>query len=295
MSAFLQQIVNGLVLGGVYAVFALGFSLVMANLRVFYVAHAAVFTWGAIFAWQLIEWGWAAYPALAAAVVLTGLLNVVGYYVLIRPLENRKNKELAAFMSSVGGLIVLTDLGAMHLQQTSVRLPFGLVPAHTWEFKGVQLSSIYLIMLVAATVIFLFLQWLMERTAMGRAIRAVAFDRSLAGMLGIRVDRVTAFVFVLSGALAAVAAILVAIAFNVVNSTMGSSYMTLAIAVLVIGGFGSVKGAFLGRLFVGLVSTLSIGYISSGFSDVIVYGTLIIFLLVRPTGIVRVADILGRA
>jgi len=71
--------------------------------------------------------------------------------------------------------------------------------------------------------------------------------------------------------------------------------MTLAIAVLVIGGFGSVKGAFLGRLFVGLVSTLSIGYISSGFSDVIVYGTLIIFLLVRPTGIVRVADILGRA
>jgi branched-chain amino acid transport system permease protein len=99
----------------------------------------------------------------------------------------------------------------------------------------------------------------------------------------------------LSGALAAVAAILVAIAFNVVNSTMGSSYMTLAIAVLVIGGFGSVKGAFLGGLFVGLVSTLSIGYISSGFSDVIVYGTLIIFLLVRPTGIVRVADILGRA
>lgn len=296
MNFLLQQSVNGLALGSVFALFALGFSLVLANLRVFHVAHAAVFTWGAIAAWQLItEWRWPTPLGFSVAILLAGALNTVAYFVVIRHLQRRKHVELAAFISSLGGLIVLTELAVLLLQHRTVRLPAGVVPVRTWDIGGVRIASIHLVMVGTALILFLLLRWMMESTEIGREVKAAAFDREIAEMLGVNTDRISAFVFFLSGCLAAVGAILVALAFNVVNADLGASYMVIAFAVLVIGGFGSVRGALVGGLLVGLASSYTTAYISSSYREAIIFLLLLGFLIFRPTGLFKVADTSGRA
>jgi branched-chain amino acid transport system permease protein len=116
VSFLAQQTVNGIALGSIFALYALGFSLVLANLKVFHLAHAAVFTWGAVAAWQLVSvWKWPSAAGFAVAILLSGLINVVGYYLLIRHLQGRRNLELTAFISSLGGLIVLSELALLQL------------------------------------------------------------------------------------------------------------------------------------------------------------------------------------
>lgn len=296
MSFFLQQSVNGVVLGSVFALYALGFSLVLANLKVFHVAHAAVFTWGAIFAWQLTDR--LEFPlllALPAAAVLSGVLNTISYFILIRHLERRRHKELAAFISSLGGLIVLAELAAMRLDRSDVRLPFDLFPVQTWRVGTVQLSSIQLLIVGVAITTFFVLRWLIDRTEIGREVTAVAFDRELANVLGVNADRVSMFVFFISGAIAGIGAVLVAIAFNVINSELGGAYMVLAIAVMVIGGFGRISGTFAGGLLVGLAAAYTTGYLTSSYREVVVYLLLLVFLVVRPSGLFPAPDLAGRA
>src|SRR5829696_1581061 len=130
--------------------------------------------------------------------------------------------------------------------------------------------------------VFLLLWWLLERTHVGRSIHAVAHDDEMASMLGVSVTAVNMFVFALSGALAGVGAVLVSLAFNTITGDLGESYMLLAVTVVVIGGFGSVRGAFVGALLVGLMSTYTTGYFSSLYRDVVVFGALLLFLIVRP-------------
>lgn len=291
MAFFGQQTINGVVLGSVFALYALGFSLVLANLKVFHLAHAAVFAWGAIFSWQLVvKMGWPLIAAVPVAAVLAGLLNVACYALFIRHLESRRNKELAAFISSLGGSIVLIELAGIRLHHESVRLPVDVFPIHVWRGSGVQLSSIQLLIVVVAAAMFGALAWLVERTQFGREMRTVAYDRELAALLGTRVDRVSALVFFLSGALAAISATLIAVAFNVINADMGNVYLVLALTAMVVGGFGSVSGVVIGGVAVGLASSYTTAYITSSFRDVIVFGILLAFLIVRPTGLRRVAD-----
>ena len=290
-----QQTINGLTLGSVFALYALGFSLVLANLKVFHLAHAAVFTWGAIFAWQLISrMHWPLLLALPVASVLCGLLNVLTYIVLIRHLERRRNKELAAFISSLGGLIVLTELASFFLEHKTVGLPADAFPVTVWRFAGLSFSSIQLLIVAVTVMMFVILRWLVGHTQLGREMRTVAFDRELAGLLGSNVDRVSAIVFFLSGALAAVGATLIAVAFNVIDANLGDLYLVLAITAMVVGGFGSVAGVLVGGLIVGLASAYTTGYITSSFRDVVVFGLLLAFLVVRPSGLFKVAGLTDR-
>jgi branched-chain amino acid transport system permease protein len=296
MGFFLQQATNGIVLGCVYALFALGFSLVMANLKIFHVAHEGVFTWGAVMAWVFMDK--LSMPLLVAAplmIVAVGLLNVLLYGVLIRHLERRANRELAGFISSLGGLIVLVEGAAIVLDRKTVRLPFNAFPINTWDLGLIQISSIQVLMVGVALVAFAFMEWLVERTEVGREIKTVAYDRELASLLGVNSDLISAIVFFVSGAFGAISALLVAIAFNVVNSNLGSSFLVLAIAVTVIGGFGSVRGALVGGLLVGLASTYTTGYITSSYREVVVFAMMLVFLVARPTGLFKVAEAGHRA
>lgn len=296
MAFLAQQTVNGIALGSIFALYALGFSLVLANLRIFHLAHAAVFTWGAVAAWQLVAvWQWPSALGFAVAVVLSGLINVAAYYLLIRHLQRRKNLELAAFISSLGGFIVLTELALLQLDHDTVRLPFDAVPSGNLDVGGVRIASIQLVIVVTAVVIFLLLRWMMDTTEVGREVKAAAFDRETAEMLGVNTEKISVIVFFLSGCLAAVGAILVALAFNVVNAELGGVYVVTAFAVLVIGGFGSIRGAFAGGLIVGVVSAYTTAYVSSSYREVFVFGLLMAFLVLRPTGLFRSADTAGRA
>jgi branched-chain amino acid transport system permease protein len=288
MSTLPQQLVNGVALGSVFALYALGFSLVLANLKVFNLAHAAVFTWGAIFSWRLVD-GWGLHLALAIPVtaVGAGLLNVVCYFLLVAHLERRKNKELAGFISTLGGFIILSEAALIYLDRSAVRLPSGSFPTATWDLGMIRINSVQLLILAVTAAVFLVYRWLLASTALGRSIRTAAYDEEVARLMGINARGVSAVVFFISGATAGLGAVLVAMAFTVIDGQLGSAYLITAIAVMVIGGFGSMSGVLVGGILVGIVSTSTTAYISSSYRDVVIFGLLLVFLVVRPTGLFR--------
>lgn len=294
MDFFAQQTINGLALGSVFALYALGLSLVFSNLKVFYVAHAGVFTFGAVLAWLFVGFGWPVWLAFPAAIVGTGLINIAAYFLLIHHLRNKENSELAGFISSLGGLIVLTELAGLVLNHQTTRLPFDIVPSVVFQISGLLLSSVQIVMAAAALVLFLALWWVLARTQLGREIKAVAFDRTAAQVLGVRTIWVNVLIFFLTGCLAAVGAILVALSFNVIQSGLGETYLIIALSVLVIGGFGSTKGTYVAGLIVGLISSYTAAYLPSALSQPIIFGLLLLFLAVRPGGLFRVVDTSGK-
>lgn len=296
MAFFWQQTLNGLVLGAVYALFALGFSLVLANLRIFHVAHEGVFAWGAIAAYFATDrLGLPFAVGLLLAVVAGGTLNAVLYVVALRRLVNRPRSDLQGFVASIGALIVLIQLGEIVLSRRTVRLPMDAFPVTTWDVGVVRISSIQLLIVVLTIMSVVFLRWLMERTQLGREITTVAYDRELASLLGINSDRVTLIVFFLSGAFAAVAAVLLAVAFNVISATMGAAFVVLAVAITVVGGFGSVQGTFVAGIIVGLASSYTTAYITSAYREVVIFALMLGFLILRPSGLFKVPQVEARA
>lgn len=295
MEFWAQQTLNGLVLGSVYGLYGLGFGLVLANLKVFHVAHAGVFTWGAVFAWLLTaRAGAPLWMALPLAAILAGLVNVLAYFIVVRHLLKRKNTQLAAFISSLGALMVLDELAAKVLRGMVERIPRETYPVQTLRLGPLQFNTLDLTIVVLTASLMLLLAWLVHRTEWGREARAVAFNRDVAALLGTNVDRVSVGVFFLSGALGGVAAVLVAMAFNVISSNLGDTYLVIAIAAMVVGGFGSVMGVALGGLIIGLASTYAVAYIETSYRDLVVFLFLLMFLVVRPSGLLKTSNDLER-
>lgn len=294
MDTLIQQLVNGIALGSVYALYALGFSLVLANLKAFNLAHAGVFTWGAIFAWRLVETGVSFWIVLPVTAVLAGALNVVCYFTLVAHLERRPNKELAIFVSTLGGMIVLSELALITLNRQTVRMPAEAFPMVTWDFGIFQLNSIQALILAISLALFLLLTWILGRTELGREIRTAAFDQEVARLLGINARWISVIVFFISGAIGGLGAVFIATAFNIVDAHLGDYYLLTAIAVMVIGGFGSMKGVFVGGILVGITSAFTTAYISSSYRDVVIFGLLLLFLAFRPSGLFRGSDVVER-
>lgn len=291
MEFFAAQAINGIVLGVVLALFALGFSLVLADLRVFNVAHFGVFAWGAIVSYLVITDLHAPFwLALVASVVTGAGGSALVYVTMVRHLLRSPGREMSAFISTLGGMIALTECGNLVLGGgNTVGLPYGAVPLYVWKIGGlITISTIEILMIGLAVLSLLALWLLMERSQLGRTIKTVAFDRELAGLLGINADVVTVVVFSLSGAMAGLAAALIGAAFNAISADMGTTYGLLAIAITVLGGFGSLPGAMVASVVVGLVSSLTTAYISSSYQDAIVFGLVLVGLLVRPTGLFTV-------
>lgn len=295
MDFWMQQTANGIVLGSVYALYASGFGLVMASLRIFHVAHAAVFTWGAVMAWELTSrLGWPLLAALPVVMLAAGLLNVAAYFLLVRHLLKRKDAELAAFISSMGGLIILVEVAHHMLEGTVARMPADVFPVNPIELGPVRITTLHATMVIVSLALIALLAWGMALTQAGREVRTVAADRETASLLGINVDRVSAGVFFVSGSLAGLAAALVATAFNVVSADLGSDYLVIALAAMVVGGFGSVVGALAGGLLIGVASTYATGYLDSSYRDLVVFALLLGFLVVRPTGLFHTRSELAR-
>jgi len=290
-----QQTLNGLVLGSVYGLYGLGFGLVLANLKIFHVAHAAVFTWGAVFAWLLTaRLGLPLWLALPVVALLSGLLNVLAYYIVVRHLLRRRHTQLAAFISSLGALMVLNELAAKVLGGMVERIPREAYPVHALHLGPLQFNTLDVTIVVLTALLMLLLGWLLHHTEWGREARAVAFNRDVAALLGTHVDQVSVGVFFLSGALGGVSATLVAMAFNVISSDLGDTYLVIAIAAMVVGGFGSVTGVLLGGLLIGLASTYAVAYIESSYRDLVVFVLLLLFLVVRPSGLLKTSNDLER-
>jgi branched-chain amino acid transport system permease protein len=291
MGFFAQQTFNGLVVGLVFSLFALGFALVLANLRIFNVAHEGVFVWGAIAAYffsGVLHWPFVL--AAVAAAISAALVNCLIYLLAIRHLLGRHDREMAGFVSSLGALIVLTQLADIALNQNSVRLPFNAFPIAVWHVGSLEISSIQLAMALAAIVVFVALWWLLEHSGVGRDIKAVTYDRELASIYGVNVERTTLTVFALSGLLAGIAAVLFSVAYIVISADIGDSYGLTAIAITVVGGFGSPVGTIVAGVGIGLVSSWTTAYVTTSYSEVVVFALMLAVLVVFPNGLVKTSE-----
>ncbi|HLW46673.1 MAG TPA: branched-chain amino acid ABC transporter permease [bacterium] len=287
MAVFLQQLVNGVSLGSVYALFALGFTLVFGVLEIINLAHPAVLAIGALLAYSLLagaKTGLAV--ALAGACAGAGLLGVLIDRVAFRPLRLRGASRLSSLITSIGVALILVNLAQIVWGTEPLSYPPAAVPLRFFTAGTVTVSLLQLLVLALVVALMIGLRALLLRTRLGLAIRAVAENPQTASLLGMPFDRVVAFTFFLSSALGGVAGVLVGMLFQgSVSPFMGTTYGLKGLAAIILGGMGDVTGAVLGGLAMGVGEVMIVQYLNSSYRDAVAFGLLFMVLVLRPTGL----------
>lgn len=282
----MQQLLNGLFIGSIYALFAIGFTLVFGILDRLNLAHPAVFAASAFVGIELVATGglsiWLALPAVF---VVGGLLGLVIERVAFRPLKGRADAHFAGLISSIalGGMLIA--LLQWRYGAGTRRFPAQAFPDTRFTLLGAQVTLLQVAILVISVLLMVGLTLLVARSRLGRAMRAIAENPTAARVLGIDVDRVTATTFAISSALGAVAGALFAMNVNSAQLDMGSSIELKGLAVIIVGGMGSLPGALVGGLALGLAEVFAVQYVGSSWRDLIAFGLLFTILLVRPQGL----------
>ncbi len=281
----MQQLLNGIFSGSIYALFAIGFTLVFGVLDRLNLAHSAVFTAAAFVGIEIVVSGglsiWLAIPIVA---VFGALLGVIIERVAFRPLADRNDAHFAGLISSIalGGMFIAL-LQARYGPDTR-RFPADAFPSTSFEFAGARVTLLQVVILAVAFGLMFGLSYLVASTRLGMAMRAVAESSHAARVLGINVDRVTATTFAISSALGAVAGVMLALNVNSAQLGMGFAIELKGLAVIIVGGMGSLRGAMIGGLLLGLAEVFAVRYIGSSWRDVVAFGLLFVILLARPQG-----------
>jgi len=283
---FWQFIVDGLRLGFVYALIALGYTMVYGIVRLINFAHGDVFMVGAYtayFATTRYQWGFL--PAMALAVVVCAFLAVVIERVAYKPLRNAP--RIAALITAVGMSFFLEYFTALDFVFTPNFINYTPLPLKitTWEVRGITFSNIMLLIIAVTTVCLVLLWYIVYRTKLGKAMRAVAWDKDTARLMGINVDLIITSTFAIGSGLAGIGGMLYVLAYPQLRTFLGVMPGLKAFIAAVFGGIGSIPGALIGSLIIGMVEMLAQGYVSSPMRDAIVFSVLIIVLLYRPTGL----------
>jgi branched-chain amino acid transport system permease protein len=281
-----QQLLNGVVVGAVYALFSLGLTLVFGMHRILNLAHGGVFMWGALVGYFLV--GGAGLPLLPAfflAILCGAALSVLLDLLVFRPLRRRQGDEFGTIIASVGANLIFMDIAEQVTNAQTLRFPFGIFPIQFYHLLGLRVSLQQIVILAAVAVLMAALLAYLFRTNLGTDARAVAVDEETAMLLGVNPGAVYFSTFAIAGALAGAAGVILGIAFNSVSYVMGEPVMLQAFVVIVLGGLGSVVGALVAGVLLGVLQTLTTVYVSSALSDAIVFGLLFLVLLVRPSGL----------
>lgn len=278
-----QLVLNGLIAGSVYALIALGFGLIYGTTRFFHFAHGAIYTCGAYFTYLFAAWlGLPLAVSIALAILCTSFLGVLIELGIYRPLRRHDATSLVLLLASLGIFIVLQNVISLVFGDDTKMLRGGLVQEGL-EILGARITPIQLTIIAVSAALFIVSSLILKYTKIGKAVRAVANDPELAQVSGIESDRVILFTFAVGSGLAAVAAIL--ISFDVdMNPTMGFNALLMGVVAVIIGGVGSLPGAALGGLLLGLAQHLGVWPIGSQWQDAIAFVILLIFLLFRPSG-----------
>ncbi|MCE5287777.1 MAG: branched-chain amino acid ABC transporter permease [Nocardiaceae bacterium] len=281
----MQQFFNGISSGSIYALFAIGFTLVFGVLDRLNLAHSAVFTVAAFVGIEfVVTGGLPIWLAIAGVLVVGALLGLIIERVAFRPLAGRPDAHFAGLISSIAmGGILLSLLQARYGPDTR-RFPPEAFPTTAWEFGGVRITLIQVLILVIAFGLMVGLAALVQRSRLGRAMRAVAENPTAAKVLGINVNMVTSTTFAISAAFGAVAGVLLALNVNTAQPGMGFAIELKGLAVIIVGGMGSLLGSMVGGILLGLAEVFAVTYIGSSWRDVIAFGLLFAILLVRPEG-----------
>ncbi len=283
---FAQFLVDGVRLGFVYALVALGYTMVYGIVRLINFAHGDIFMIGAFaafFATTRYHWGFI--PGMLLAMVVCAFLAVVIERVAYKPL--RDAPRISALITAVGVSFFLEYFTALNSVFTPNFIVFAPQPLEfkAWNVLGVTVSNIMFVVIGVGTICLVALYYLVYRTKLGKAMRAVAWDKPTARLMGIDVDLIITFTFALGAALAGIGVMMYVVAYPQIRTFLGVMPGLKSFIAAVFGGIGSIPGAFIGALTIGMVETLAAGYLSSTLRDSIVFSILIIVLLLKPTGL----------
>ncbi len=288
MSELVQQIVNGLAVGAIYALIAVGYNLVYGVLGLINFAHGDVYMMGTFVVLALMGSGWPFVLAVAGGVVTGAVLSLVVERVAYRPLRNVD--RIAPTVSAVGAALVLENI-ALRIWGPDSRAFDTPLPNGTYEIHGVIVRSMHLVVIGVAAVLALTLYLLVTHTQWGRMVRAIRDDMPTAELMGLPVNRVVSSVYAAGGALGVIAGVLYGAYFHSIFVTMGFQGTLFAFTAAVIGGIGSISGSFVGGLLLGLIQAIGVGYLSSGYINAITFAALIAILLLRPHGLLGKAEV----
>ena len=292
---FAQNLVDGVSRGALYAVYAMGFTLIFGVLDIINLAHAATFMWCAFAGWYVMaQLGLPLPIGLAASMLAGAVIALVLELLAFRPLRREGSDRLASMISSIGASLIMVSIAEALFGVSTRRFPDRVLnprPFFLGGAGGLRVSRAQILIVIAAVVLAAALGFFIRRTRMGKAIRAIAANLNASRLLGINVNAVVSVTFLVAGALAGAAGILVGLLTNNIVPGMGAQIELRGLAVVILGGMGNIEGAVAGGLILGLIETLTIAYLPGGsdIKDAIAFVILFLILLVRPNGI------LGRA
>ena len=279
----LQQLVNGLILGSVYALIALGYTMVYGIIKLINFAHGDLYMMGAFIGYYLINsFQLNFFLALILTMVLTACLGVLIEFLAYRPLRN--STKIAALITAIGVSFFL-EYGMVYLFGANTRAFPQALETVKYNLGPITVTNVQLTILGVSVFLMLALQFIVQKTKMGKAMRAVSVDSDAAQLMGINVNSTISFTFALGSALAGAAGVLIGLYYNSVDPLMGMAPGIKAFVAAVLGGIGIIPGAALGGFIIGLLETLAVTIGVSSYRDAVVYGILIVILLVRPAGI----------
>ena len=281
-----QQLVNAISLGGVYALFALGFTLIFGVLNVVNLAHGAIFMLGAYTALQaVVQFKLPLALAMGAAVVVTGAAGWLLDRLIFAPLRARQAPHLAPMIATIGLGISLNSAIQGIFGAENLRFPVHGLAAESLQLGGAQVTWLEIQIILLAFVLMAVLLWWLKHTRMGCALRALAESRKAAALLGIDVEGLFRMTSVIAALLGGVAGVLIALYTNAVFPQMGQPMLHKGIAVVILGGMGDIRGALLGGFFLGCAEVFSVAYVGSTMRDAVAFGLLFAILLLRPEGL----------
>jgi branched-chain amino acid transport system permease protein len=280
-----QQFANAVFLGAVYALFAIGYTLVFGVLDILNLAHAAIFMAAAFVALALAGAGLPLAAAIAAAVVFAGLLGIALDRVAFAPLRKRNAGTLVPLISSIGAAIVIQGVARGIFGPDERAFPAGSWAAAQFHVGPLAVGALDLIILATALALMAGLSFVMRATPLGRNIRAVADDRVAAALLGIDLERTIAATFFIASALGGAAGILIGLQYNSVSVDMGGRIELKGLAIIILGGMGSVTGAVIGAFVLALTETFAVAAIGSSWRDALAFGVMFVLLVLRPQGL----------
>ena len=281
----LQQLANGVMLGSTYALVAIGYSLVFGVLRVLHLAHGEVYMIGAFVGVQAVLWlSVGPFVALIGGLIGAAVLGIVLELVAFRPIRKRQGSFLAPIVSSIGAGLVLQEVMTKFFGSEQIGFPEQF-SSRIYDLGFVSVSGAHLFILAVAFGAMAILHVFVTRSRYGMAMRATAENLQVASVLGINVDHVILVTFAVASALAGIAGVLVGLNYNAISPHMGIDMTTKGLAVMLIGGLGSIYGAMAGGLLLGIVEVISVAYLASSYRDAFAFGLMIIVLLLRPRGL----------
>ncbi|GFP76936.1 branched-chain amino acid ABC transporter permease [Clostridium fungisolvens] len=279
----LQQLINGLSLGSIYALLALGYTMVYGIIQLINFAHGDIYMIGAFTGFFVAtKLNLSFLPTMIIAMVVSAVLGIVIEKIAYKPL--RKSPRITLLITAIGVSLLLEN-GMRFIVGPSPKSFPNLIESAKINIGSLQVTNIQLITLGVSLLLVVLLQFIVYRTKVGKAMRAASFDIEAASLMGINVNNTISFTFALGSALAGAAGVLVALAWTTIDPYMGMMPGIKAFVAAVLGGIGVIPGALIGGLFMGVAETLTKAYISTRLSDAIAFSILIIVLLIKPSGL----------